>query len=730
MHTINHKVTSDEKYRIAKEAIRTMNSLVSKNRNPDKIVSDVYLFEDLMNGLAGYILGFEEDLYQEIRSDCQQLVDVAAKKNITISLYEKLLIPKEKPSNNNIERRTAKKLYPLTTSVQVSNGVILTGETDQFGRLDTDINANRISGATSGRTSGVSDASLSSTINSTERNIKQILNDVADKVKSKNSLLGLTARSGVNSDLINENINRQISEELLASGDISSSLLADLDQYSKTGDKSTLREIQNVSDEELNNLISALNGNGVVALSLEIPPLEIPPSVVANVGGVGVITLAGTTAVGTAAEAGDDIDPNFELLDQLAEEFGTTYEQTPLVLLEDETEDYLPLIPEELRDLVEAAATNSAGLQAGMATFFSNPLADTITATKNLLLQYTDNNFQGLNTAVGGSATGTSYGMYQDALGGGDGLGGAVAQLDAFKDHTDRLSGLVLDDSSENAESVSDNTTEDKFYYDVPVNVKTAIMSFNAKKFRSAKYYVQSTAALGTSLSANTEHQTTELFVLHDNRKVYFREVFTNYTIDPFSTFTAELTSGNVVVSVTSTLANTNYVIHGVKLRIAANTDSYEKMSLIKILRTHYEVDAYYDEDGEYASEMAGSLFKRDLVDALYEEVQQTVKNVKSGGNALSAAASIKSKTAALQASIDSDYAAYKKYSKIAETLNTVDEVQKFYLVPTTKPILDLILNTSTKSTLETEVDSIEDPPEEPIVEFTENDEEAEEAEE
>ncbi len=716
MNNITNKTTTNKKYKFAKEAIRTMNSLVRKNTNPSRIVTDVYLFEDVMNGLSGDILGFEKEQYEEIVVECTALVEEAAKKNITISLYEKLLTPKPKSSRSNIEIRTAKKLYPLTTSVQVSSGEVIDGRSG---------NENYSDGQTS-----LGARIPSSTIPPSEKRIKELMANTLEKVKNTAGLLGLAAESGTDTALVNQKINAAVSKELLTGGELSRVFLADLAEYAKTGIKDGLRQIENISDEELNNLVSALNGNGIVDFS---------GSGNGAVGTIGITTLsisgavaAPTTAtVGAAAETGDDFDPNFDLLDAQTEEEATNYEQTPLVLLEDESTDYKPLIPEDLRDSVEAVATNAGGLQEGLAQFFSNPLDEAITRTRNLLLQYTDNNFQGLNAAVGGSATGIAYGIYQDALGGGDGLGGAVSQLDAFKDHTDRLSGLVLEASSENAEPSSDNTVEDKFYYDVPVSTKTAILSFNAKKFRSAKYYVQSTAALGTSLSANTEHQSTELFVLHDNRKVYFREVFTNYTIDPFSTFTAELLDGNVVVSVTSTLANTNYVIHGIKLRVAANNDSYETMSLKKILRTHYELDLYYDEDAEYASEMAGSLFRGDLVENLFETVRNTVKSVSGGGNAANEAIKVKTMTAALQASIDADYAAYKKYTKIAETLNIVDEVQQFYLVPTTKPILDLVLNNTIKSNLETEIDVYIDPPEEPDIELNLDDDlEDDEAEE
>lgn len=98
------------------------------------------------------------------------------------------------------------------------------------------------------------------------------------------------------------------------------------------------------------------------------------------------------------------------------------------------------------------AGAASAVASGGLAAVSQNPLAGTIAGVKDRVGSLTSGNFAGLDSALGGlDITGTlaaPYAELKNVLGGADGLSGAVAQINKFEDHTDRLSGLKLSSDS------------------------------------------------------------------------------------------------------------------------------------------------------------------------------------------------------------------------------------------------------------------------------------------
>ena len=146
--------------------------------------------------------------------------------------------------------------------------------------------------------------------------------------------------------------------------------------------------------------------------------------------------------------------------------------------------------------LAQTAAANANGLQDGLATFSQNPLASLLTTTKNTFLYYTASNYANLNVALSGinadPLLSTQYKALREAIGGPDGLAGCVAQMDFFREHTDRLSGLILEVDSPNDVTDNDSTDEYINVNDVAAGVATVIFSFDARYFRSAKYLVDS----------------------------------------------------------------------------------------------------------------------------------------------------------------------------------------------------------------------------------------------
>jgi hypothetical protein len=105
---------------------------------------------------------------------------------------------------------------------------------------------------------------------------------------------------------------------------------------------------------------------------------------------------------------------------------------------------------------VSSAATVAGSMAGGLSVLSQNPLASTISAAKSQVSGLTAGGFAGLATKLpnvaANPALSDSYDKLKVALGGTDGLSGAVAQVNKFEEHTNRLSGLLpSSDSTGNA---------------------------------------------------------------------------------------------------------------------------------------------------------------------------------------------------------------------------------------------------------------------------------------
>jgi hypothetical protein len=373
----------------------------------------------------------------------------------------------------------------------------------------------------------------------------------------------------------------------------------------------------------------------------------------------------------TSDDDPEEIDPIFDEID------AEPVEVTPFAAEQNET---MMILSPDLVALSLTAAANVGGLQDGLTTFSYNPLSSLIENTRSLLLYYTENNYANLNTALSviyaDSNLTSQYKQLRDATGGVDGLSGCVSQLDNFKDHTDRLSGLVLDETSPNAKTSDDSANEFLNLFDYSGG-PTVIFKFNSRKFRSAKYMIQATA-----LQTDRGHQATELYILHDNDKAYTREVTSIYTQDPFVTFTTRLLSGNVEILATTTAPNTDFVISGTRLRIARNSQSYQEMSQQKIIKQHEELSTYLDDGTDYVALQSASLFKGSVVANLGREFRDALAYLSSYAfTALSTgtkqtelvriAETIKTRRQDIQNAIEADYDWFKNIRRQIEALNT-----------------------------------------------------------
>jgi len=397
--------------------------------------------------------------------------------------------------------------------------------------------------------------------------------------------------------------------------------------------------------------------------------------------------------------ATEEVDPLFAAIDANA-----TMDLSPLAFEQNET---VPILPEGMIVLAEEAAANANGLQAGLTVFSYNPLATIIDDTQQLLLYYTESNYANLNVALSTISAdpllAVEYRALKEAIAGGDGLSGGVAQMSIFRDHTDRLAGLVLAEDSPNAEATGDSTDEFLNVNDISGNLQP-IFSFDARKFRSARYTVQGSAA-----NTDRGHQVTELYILHDNELAYTREIVSVYTQDPFITFTTQFLAGNVRVLANTAADNTDFVIHGTKLRIARVAESFADMSQQKIILNHETCQAFLNDGIDRVALCSSSLLHPAAVAELAREFRDMliILGEITGTTVVKQIAILQwrdtfvAKRAAIQALIDADYANFAATRKLVEALQIAENITISYTDSTGNTIPKTTLNTPTITAIE-----------------------------
>lgn len=406
----------------------------------------------------------------------------------------------------------------------------------------------------------------------------------------------------------------------------------------------------------------------------------------------------------TNANVPDDVvDPVFDAVDE------QTYDPDTYAS-EQVNEPWTPMVSNALVELALTAAANANGLQAGLVTFSQNPLDSIIEDSRDLLIYYTENNYANLNTALTGISSNpnlnSAYKLLRESIGGSDGLSGVVAQLDEFRIHTDRLSGLYLDNESVEAEPTNDSITEDLTLYGLSGG-PTEIFSFNARKFRSAKYLIQATAA-----DADRGHTVTELYILHDNHHPYTREVVSMYSNEPFVEYTTQLADGEIRVLANTAADNTDFVIHGTRLQISRAAKSYANVSQTKILEHHIQLSTFLNDGVDYVRYQSGALYNAAVVANISREIRDLLIQLRSTdflgqSDALQAAGVnawagiITTRANTIQAQIDDDWDAYAECRKKSEALAIAFSLASGYEQPNANTTLQSTLNNVTKAAIE-----------------------------
>lgn len=360
-----------------------------------------------------------------------------------------------------------------------------------------------------------------------------------------------------------------------------------------------------------------------------------------------------------------------------------------------------------LTQLAQDIGNYSGGLQQGLSLASKNPLASVYESTSSTLSSYTQGNYSGLDAKLPNIASNPSlsgaYNALKLSIGGSDGLTGSVSQLNAYKEHTDRLSGITLSSESEYY-TTQESGSEYAYYYDLPLNTWQDIISFSAKTFRSAKYFIQATS--------NNEHQSSEIFVIHDNVRVYTREVDQIYTTDPFIIFTSQFTDNTVKILANTSLPNTDLVIYGIKLEVATKASSKDTITQEKILESAKSMAGFYPSDPtDYIELQASSLLKpnsaynlQDSIENLVERMThytfESLSDAEKESYIRDYANTINRVTLSMQASIDSDIAAHEDITKKIESASVVYGISSSYSDPRAKRLLDLTLQDNVKNNL------------------------------
>jgi hypothetical protein len=363
------------------------------------------------------------------------------------------------------------------------------------------------------------------------------------------------------------------------------------------------------------------------------------------------------------------------------------------------------LLADSLVTLAMGAANGNTGLEQTLSQISTNPLGTVIADLKSTISYYTANNFAGLDVELASIASNpamnTAYNTLKSALGGGDGLSGAVSYLNRFQDHTDRLSGVALASDSPFANNQNDSTSEYSTFFGLEANSFTNIISFPANKYRSGKYLVQA--------SADKEHQLTELYVMHDNKNVFLREVLMVMTQDPFVVFTGTLVDNTVRVLANTAYSNTDMVVDGTRLQIATKAKSSAQISQKKILEQAAAMRAYAPSNKtDHVAAQAGSILKVSLVADLSQKIKDIVPLMRDpsfvssqGGEAGALtfmANTINTMCLDLQNSVDNDIASYDNIAKQIEALEVLYILQTHYA--NSKSVVELTTTSSVKGDL------------------------------
>jgi len=238
-------------------------------------------------------------------------------------------------------------------------------------------------------------------------------------------------------------------------------------------------------------------------------------------------------------------------------------------------------------------------------------------------------------------------------------------------------------------------TTQEEFLYSNLNDGPNVILEFAMTQYRSAKVTIQA--------SSNAEHQLSEVYVMHDNKKVYIRQLDVIYTIDPFVNYSANTNSNIVYLRATTNLTNTGLVVQAT-LFDNPNSSEDKTIDLENIIGVATSMSSLYpDDQTDYATAMSSSLNKQNEVYILQRKIEDSMEYMQSAEfNAQTVefkekyindlANSINTLSSDLDSTVDSDISAYYDATRKIESMTAVSGLSAGYNDPRTKSLLDRVL--------------------------------------
>lgn len=710
-------------YKVAITAISNIQKRLSSPRYSDEQKQKlIYKFEDIMNSLAGVISNSQDqDLIKTIQDGCAIVVQQVTELELVIFLNDSLL-PKTVGQEVATRKLIAKKLYPKTETRQVTD-VSFDPITGKSSVKDTD--GTPINGGTSGLSgTGVSSVSPGSIT-------KPKGSGAAGKPKqpgetASSQISAAAADAAADEQLTNVAKNINISDDIDAAAAVLSGLL-DIDELDKLSDAASLgaEAGQNISDSVFQAGAAGINA---------INPTNIPTStsLLSNQnidsGAAKPSAITTTTPSPTAPDsielspedisysnpffgtdislADQEIDPNFDAMDAEMIASAQSYANTPATQI---GEEHPSVLPKDLLEIISKFGENGNTFEEDLGNIlFKNPIRDVILQSKSNLLYYSENNFANLNAAMpnvsANVAFTTEYNNLKSAIGGSDGLSGTVSYFDALLEHTDRISGLKVEDNNELASARDDSPTHDVVVNDITSGVDTIIASFSANKIRSAQYYIQA--------SAGIEQQLTYLSVIHDGGIVYVRKNDLNYSIDPYVEYKCNVSNGIVNIIANSTIANTGFVLHGTRLKLGKEIEINPNMTHYKIVGNAKKINGYYQTDEDYITRQTSSMFIGPNVSAINDVISKMIgfvasptftnlslSNQKDYIN--SQTNTINTNKIAMKNSIQSDMAEFDKINNRLAALEIAVLESGVYEDSNSRKILNLVLKDNVRESIQ-----------------------------
>jgi hypothetical protein len=679
-------------------------------------------FEDVINPSYGIIQNQSREEIQLIGYYCLELYMLSQAASVTLNLYQGLL-PNIANNTPKSTLQVGKKLFPRTETVLVNpDGTIENTKVlaKGLGLSSNSTNtADKIVGTSASAGAGVSatgkvlnsdgvNSSLGSGSGVSSQAGTGVATSGAERVRSQSSAAAVTAASLTDGSTIAVTPASTLAPVLDAasksvlSPDLSSAI-ASAASAAKTVAAANLPPQPTAQNQ--------LDGNAAAADSATIP------AVLANTASESVVATAAAAVAAIVAAASETVananttatttaapDPLFDLLDAAADAAAQAYKDTSISNIGVEQ---AALLPAGLLGLISAATSNgSSKLEEDMAQLCTNPgsLVANVIAS---IIYYANNSYANLDSALAviaaDSNLATQYAALKVSLAGSDGLSGTLATAKAYEEHSLRVAGLLVENTSPFASETWDSTTQNLTYDDLAAATSTEVVVFDATRFRSAKYYIQATSG--------SEHQMTEYSVIHDNAIVYGREVMSTYTIDPFVTLTSTLSGTNVSINATSTLANTNLVIYGIKLKTAKSAKSYPEMSQHKIIENHKIMKSYFGDDVDYVAMQTGAITNTGVISTLARTINDLVPELTGPSfvglstpekqtKLTDMASALNTKASELQGLVDSDHNNFVMLSKRAEVLKMASLWSESNEDPAAKALMNVTLKQSVRENL------------------------------